>query len=222
MGGGEVRFAIFSQDDAFRELLDCGVWIVLVDDLVFGSSCYDVGHGCFIVDKCRLEGLTWICAAGPCPSAEHFPPVSSVNNSHQGLALPRGAGAAGTLYSRRPAIDIRFSDVRFNLKQGITVSLSGREILAMSDSEASDAPSQDANYERALRDAVVTLFKKNRDEVTVKTARTAAEKTLGVQAGFFKGDATWNPKSKDIATEEVVCPRLFHIESCLWMPTDLH
>ena len=78
----------------------------------------------------------------------------------------------------------------------------------MSDSEGSNAPSRtpsDATIEEGLRDAVATLFESNKDDITVKKARTAAEKALKLQEGFFKSHATWNQKSKDVATEEVVC-----------------
>lgn len=77
----------------------------------------------------------------------------------------------------------------------------------MSDFEGSDAPSSrpsDATLEKALRDAVRTLWKTSRENLSVKKARTAAEKALKLQEDFYKSDATWNVKSKNIATEEVV------------------
>ena len=77
----------------------------------------------------------------------------------------------------------------------------------MSDSELSSAPPipSDATLEKALRDAVGEVYRGgNRENLTVKRMRLAAEKALDLQEGFFKGDATWKVESERIIKDEAV------------------
>lgn len=78
---------------------------------------------------------------------------------------------------------------------------------AVSDSDSGDErplPST-AKMEKALRDAVAGVFRaRNMDELTVKRMRMAAEKTLGLEEGFFKRDAEWKGESERIIKDEVV------------------
>lgn len=55
----------------------------------------------------------------------------------------------------------------------------------------------DVEYEQSLKRAVRNGLKAA-EEVSVNTARERAEKELGLEAGFFKNDATWKGKSKSI------------------------
>ena len=76
-----------------------------------------------------------------------------------------------------------------------------------SDSDEPLAPSRpsDKAINKALRDVVANIFKSGKmEELTVKRVRLAAEKALGIEEGFFKGDATWKTKSDQIIKEEVV------------------
>ena len=83
---------------------------------------------------------------------------------------------------------------------------------ALSDSEdepetqsAPTRPSAQA-MEKALREAVARTFKSgNMSELTVKRMRIAAEKSLGLDDGFFKGHAEWKGRSDSIIKDEVVC-----------------
>lgn len=66
-------------------------------------------------------------------------------------------------------------------------------------------PSEDA-MERALREVVVRIYQAgNMEELTVKRVRGAAERSLGLDEGFFKGDAEWKGRSDRIIKDEVVC-----------------
>jgi hypothetical protein len=79
----------------------------------------------------------------------------------------------------------------------------------MSESE-SDALSSagipaDAELERGLRNAVAKIFKTgNPAELTVKRVRLATEQALGLEEGFFKGDADWKARSDTIIKDEAV------------------
>lgn len=74
------------------------------------------------------------------------------------------------------------------------------------------APS-DARIEKALRAAVQQANDRGElDLITVKTARTSAERTLKLDAGFFKSHETWKDRSKDVIIEEVV--RKSSVTSC--------
>ncbi|WEW59912.1 hypothetical protein PRK78_005394 [Emydomyces testavorans] len=78
----------------------------------------------------------------------------------------------------------------------------------MSDSDSEALSSVDLpdvkSLEKALRDAVAQIFRsRNLEELTVKRVRLAAEKSLGLEAGFFKGDEVWKLKSDRIIKEEV-------------------
>ncbi|KAE8412009.1 hypothetical protein BDV36DRAFT_272756 [Aspergillus pseudocaelatus] len=83
-----------------------------------------------------------------------------------------------------------------------------RRVVSDSESEfdepvAPSVPSDDA-LEKALRDTVAKVYKSgNMEELTVKRVRTAAEKALGVDEGFFKGSSTWKSKSDQIIKDEV-------------------
>lgn len=86
---------------------------------------------------------------------------------------------------------------------------------ALPDSESEDeqpgksTPST-AKLEKALREAVGDVFKSgNMEELTVKRVRLAAEKKLGLDQGWFKGDAEWKEESDRIIKDEVVCVVLF-------------
>jgi hypothetical protein len=79
--------------------------------------------------------------------------------------------------------------------------------MSDSDSELSSAPTipSDATLEKGLRDAVAKVFKtNNRDDLTVKRMRTAAEKALDLPEGFFKGDDRWKADSERIIKDEAV------------------
>lgn len=67
----------------------------------------------------------------------------------------------------------------------------------------------DKQIDKALRDVVADTFKSGKtDELTVKRMRLAAEKALGIEDGFFRGDSVWKVKSDQIIKEEVVSPCL--------------
>jgi hypothetical protein len=73
----------------------------------------------------------------------------------------------------------------------------------MSDSET-DAPSK-AAVSNAIRDVVISVHKAgNDDDLTVNLVRTAAEKKLGVPAGFLKQNE-WKNESKTLIKDAVVC-----------------
>ena len=60
--------------------------------------------------------------------------------------------------------------------------------------------------EKALRDAVARIYHSgNMEDLTVKRVRAAAERSMGLDEGFFKGDAEWKAKSDRIIKDEVVC-----------------
>ncbi|KAJ9363837.1 putative transcriptional regulator [Paecilomyces variotii] len=79
----------------------------------------------------------------------------------------------------------------------------------MSDSESESDKStpevlSDEKLEKGLRDTVANIYKTgNLDELTVKRVRLATEKALGLDEGFFKGDARWKSKSDEIIKNEV-------------------
>lgn len=67
----------------------------------------------------------------------------------------------------------------------------------------SESPS-DATLEQALRRAVVAIYQSGHlEELTVKRVRTASERALDLQEGFFK-TPTWKDRSKRIIENEVV------------------
>ncbi|KAL8696087.1 MAG: hypothetical protein Q9201_007833 [Fulgogasparrea decipioides] len=73
----------------------------------------------------------------------------------------------------------------------------------MSDSSLSDAPLPDIALEKALRDAVKRIYKEDPEQLTVKRIRTCVEQDLGLGAAFFKGDSTWNARSKDVIQSQL-------------------
>ncbi|KAK2759824.1 hypothetical protein FQN54_002558 [Arachnomyces sp. PD_36] len=78
----------------------------------------------------------------------------------------------------------------------------------MSDSDSgASAPAKlpsDKELTSGLREAVATIFKTGKEEeLTVKRVRLAAEKALGLDQGFFRGDAKWKAKSDQIIRDEV-------------------
>ncbi|KAK5684260.1 hypothetical protein LTS10_004124 [Elasticomyces elasticus] len=80
----------------------------------------------------------------------------------------------------------------------------------MSDSELSSAGNApaDAQIEECLRRIVRDALKADAD-MTVRIARSQAETELGLDAGFFKDDAKWKGRSKEIieaAVEEPLSP----------------
>lgn len=76
----------------------------------------------------------------------------------------------------------------------------------MSDSEDSNhvAPASNAQLEQALRHAVEKTYKSNPELLTVRKLRGIVEKELCLNDGFFKSDATWNARSKEVIQSEVV------------------
>ncbi|PKX91922.1 putative transcriptional regulator [Aspergillus novofumigatus IBT 16806] len=75
-----------------------------------------------------------------------------------------------------------------------------------SDSSQSAAISKpsDGALEKALRDAVAQIYRSGKmEELTVKRVRLAAERALGLEEGFFKGDSAWKAKSDQIIKDEV-------------------
>jgi hypothetical protein len=61
----------------------------------------------------------------------------------------------------------------------------------------------DEMLEQALRQSVADIFKTgNLSELTVKRVRLATENALGLEEGFFKGDANWKAKSDRIIKKE--------------------
>ncbi|RMJ25595.1 hypothetical protein PHISP_03516 [Aspergillus sp. HF37] len=70
-------------------------------------------------------------------------------------------------------------------------------------SSARSGPSEDA-MEKALRDTVARIYHEgNMEDLTVKRVRAAAEKSLGLDEGFFKADASWKGRSDGIIKDEV-------------------
>jgi hypothetical protein len=68
-----------------------------------------------------------------------------------------------------------------------------------------DGIPSETRLEKALRATVANVFKSgNLEELTVKRVRLATEKALGLEEGFFKGDAAWKEKSEQIIKEEAV------------------
>jgi hypothetical protein len=67
--------------------------------------------------------------------------------------------------------------------------------------------SQDAVVAGALRKAVATAFRDDRDAVTLRYIRTVVEKELGLGSEYFKLDPYWKDRSKAIVMQEVVCCR---------------
>ncbi|KAF4200961.1 hypothetical protein CNMCM8927_002256 [Aspergillus lentulus] len=64
-------------------------------------------------------------------------------------------------------------------------------------------PSDDA-LEKALRDSVAKIYQSGKmEELTVKRVRLAAERALGLEEGFFKGDSAWKSKSDQVIKDEV-------------------
>jgi hypothetical protein len=78
----------------------------------------------------------------------------------------------------------------------------------MSDSESSLSSAgipPDEELEQGLRNAVAKIFKTgNPAELTVKRVRLATEQALGLEEGFFKGDADWKARSDTIIKDEAV------------------
>ncbi|RHZ57965.1 hypothetical protein CDV55_104980 [Aspergillus turcosus] len=70
-------------------------------------------------------------------------------------------------------------------------------------SAAASKPSDEA-LEKALRDAVAKIYRSGKmEELTVKRVRLAAERALGLEEGFFKGDSAWKSKSDQAIKDEV-------------------
>ncbi|KAL4870762.1 hypothetical protein BDV12DRAFT_194965 [Aspergillus spectabilis] len=85
-----------------------------------------------------------------------------------------------------------------------------RYALADSESESepyqSDTPPQpsEKELERALRNAVAKIYKSGKmEELTVKRIRTAAEKELQLEEGFYKTNGDWKSRSDQIIKDEV-------------------
>jgi hypothetical protein len=79
----------------------------------------------------------------------------------------------------------------------------------MSDSELSEARSpapSDSALEKQLRAEVGNRFKDGTEEaMTLNQIRQAAEKSLGLDNGFYAGHSKWKAESKRIVLEEMVC-----------------
>ncbi|KAL8928463.1 MAG: hypothetical protein Q9208_001696 [Pyrenodesmia sp. 3 TL-2023] len=76
----------------------------------------------------------------------------------------------------------------------------------MSDSDGSSESMgiSDARLEKALRDAVEKTFKSDPEQLTVKRLRIKVEQELDLDDGFFKNNATWNTRSKEVIQSEVL------------------
>lgn len=62
-----------------------------------------------------------------------------------------------------------------------------------------------ATLEQALRDIVHRAYKTgDLNDLTVKRVRTAAEKSLDLEDGFYKNDPSWKEESRRIIQSEVV------------------
>lgn len=93
----------------------------------------------------------------------------------------------------------------------------------MSDSESDDpltgSRPSDKDLTKALRDVVGDIFASGKmEELTVKRVRLAAEKKLGIEEGFFKGDGEWKARSDQVIKDEVVgdftCHKIDHCYVC--------
>ena len=83
-----------------------------------------------------------------------------------------------------------------------------RRVLSDSESDImlSSSVHSDSKLEQGLRRAIADIFEAgNLSELTVKRVRLATENALGLEEGFFKGDANWKAKSDQIIKEEAVC-----------------
>jgi hypothetical protein len=78
----------------------------------------------------------------------------------------------------------------------------------MSDSDLSEAmspPPSDSTLEKQLRVEVGKRFKAGtEDTMTVNQIRQAAEKSLGLDIGFYVGHSKWKAESKTIVRDEMV------------------
>jgi hypothetical protein len=78
----------------------------------------------------------------------------------------------------------------------------------MSDSDLSEAMSPtppDSTLEKQLRIEVGKRFKAETvDTMTVNQIRQAAEKSLGLDTGFYVGHTKWKAESKIIVRDEMV------------------
>jgi hypothetical protein len=78
----------------------------------------------------------------------------------------------------------------------------------MSDSDLSEAMSPtppDSTLEKQLRIEVGKRFKAGTvDTMTVNQIRQAAEKSLGLDNGFYVGHTKWKAESKTIVRDEMV------------------
>jgi len=77
----------------------------------------------------------------------------------------------------------------------------------MADSSSlSDAIPSRPKLEQGLRNAVQQVYKTgNLENLTVKRIRKLVEDDLELPEDFFKSDATWKEKSKELIQAEVVC-----------------
>ncbi|KAL8990427.1 MAG: hypothetical protein Q9177_000914 [Variospora cf. flavescens] len=75
----------------------------------------------------------------------------------------------------------------------------------MSDIEnLTDRPSGlETRLEKALRNAVKETYNADPAQLTVKRLRNKVENALGLTDGFFKNDAAWNARSKEVIQSEV-------------------
>jgi hypothetical protein len=87
-------------------------------------------------------------------------------------------------------------------------------LSALADSESGSEPYElntpsGKELERALCDAVAKIYNSGKmEELTVKRVRTAAEKELRLEEGFYKSNGDWKSRSDQIIKDEVVCIRL--------------
>lgn len=74
-----------------------------------------------------------------------------------------------------------------------------------SDSLSSTGIPSDDVLEKGLRDIVAGIFNKgNLEELTVKRVRSATEKALSLEEGFYKNDEVWKARSDQIIKQEAV------------------
>ncbi|PGH31188.1 hypothetical protein GX50_06020 [[Emmonsia] crescens] len=72
-----------------------------------------------------------------------------------------------------------------------------------SDSLSSTGIPSDDVLEKGLRDIVAGIFNKgNLEELTVKRVRSATEKALSLEEGFYKNDEVWKARSDQIIKQE--------------------
>lgn len=90
------------------------------------------------------------------------------------------------------------------MRRRISFFLSDSEGQSEPEQAARSVPSDDV-IETTLRRMVFDVWSTEKfEELTVRRIRGKAEKALGLDEGFFKGDERWKVKSDQIIKDEVV------------------